>query len=75
MLGDDEGTFLSKSRMKRLFEQFEKEKTLNPSERKMLSAALELKTRTVGEVMTLLDKAYMLDIDQTLDDQLKKNIY
>lgn len=75
VLGDDEGTFLSKSRMKKLFEQFEKEKTLNPSERKMLSAALELKTKTVGEVMTPLDKAYMLDIDQTLDDQLKKNIY
>lgn len=63
VLGDDEGNFLSKSRMKKLFEQFEKEKTLNPSERKMLSAALELKTKTVGEVMTPLEKAFMLDIN------------
>jgi CBS domain containing-hemolysin-like protein len=54
--------------MKKLFEQFEKEKTLNSAERKMLSAVLELKTKTVGEVMTPLEKAFMLDINQSLDE-------
>ncbi len=63
VLGDDEGNFLSKSRMKKLFEQYEKEKMLNPSERKILSAALELKTKTIGNVMTPLDKAFMLEIN------------
>jgi CBS domain containing-hemolysin-like protein len=46
-----------------------------PSERKMLSAALELKTKAIGDVMTPLDKAFMLDINQQLDDQLKRTIY
>jgi CBS domain containing-hemolysin-like protein len=36
---------------------------LNPSERKMLSAALELKTKTIGDVMTPMAKIFMLDIN------------
>jgi CBS domain containing-hemolysin-like protein len=38
--------------MKKLFQQYEKDKMLQPGERKMLSAALELKTKIIGEVMT-----------------------
>ncbi len=41
----------------------------------MLSAALEMKTKTVGDVMTPLSKLFMLDINQNLDDALKKTIY
>jgi CBS domain containing-hemolysin-like protein len=61
--------------MKKLFEQHEKDKLLNPGERKMLSAALELKTKTIGDVMTPLSKIFMLDINQTLDETLKRTIY
>jgi len=42
---------------------YEKEKLLNPSERKILTAALELHEKTAETVMTPLDKAFMLDID------------
>lgn len=45
---------------------------IKPSERKILTAALELKTKTVGDVMTPLDRAFMLDINQNLDDALKR---
>ena len=35
----------------------------NPSERKILQAALDLKSKTVENVMTPLSKAFMLDIN------------
>jgi len=49
--------------MKKLFRKYEKDKMINPSERKMLSAALELKTKTIGDVMTPMNKLFMLDIN------------
>ena len=42
ILGQEDGEQYNKSKMKRLFEMYEKEKLLDPSERKILSAALEL---------------------------------
>jgi len=42
ILGEEDGEQYNKSKMKRLFEMYEKEKLLDPSERKILSAALEL---------------------------------
>ena len=75
LIGEDGGTFLSKSQMKKLFEHYEREKMLNPGERKMLSAALELKTKTIGDVMTPINKIFMLDINTTLDEALKRTIY
>lgn len=75
VLGEEVGTFLSKSRMKKLFEHYEKQQLLKPFERKMLSAALELKEKTVSQVMTPLANTFMLDINQNLDENLKRAIY
>jgi len=75
IIGEEGGTYLSKSQMKKLFQQYEKDKMLQPGERKMLSAALELKTKIIGEVMTPITKIFMLDINQTLDEALKRTIY
>lgn len=63
ILGEDEGNLLSKSRMKKLFEKYEQQNVLQASERKILSAALELKNKTVGSAMTPLSNAFMLDIN------------
>lgn len=41
-LGEEVGNVLTKNKMKRLFEMYEKEKLLHPNERRILSAALEL---------------------------------
>jgi metal transporter CNNM len=69
-IGYNEGTLLSKPKMKKLFEMYEKDNLLNPTERRMLSAALELQDRTVSSVMTPLERAYMLDINTNLDNSL-----
>lgn len=61
--------------MKRLFEMYEKEKLLDPAERKILSAALELQEKTAEMVMTPLEKTFMLDIDLVLDRELLRHIY
>jgi len=63
IFGEDEGNLLSKSRMKKLFEKYEQQNVLQASERKILSAALELKNKTVGSAMTPLSNAFMLDIN------------
>jgi len=52
ILGDGESTLLSKSRMKRMFEMYEKQQMLNSDERKILQAALDLKSKTLKDVMT-----------------------
>ncbi len=48
---------------------------LNPGERKMLSAALDLKTKTVGDVMTPISTIFMLNINTNLNEALKRTIY
>lgn len=75
VLGEEEGNIMTKSNMKRLFEMYEREKWLNPSERKILSAALELHERRVKEVMTPLDKTFMLDVDLVISRPLLREIY
>lgn len=61
--------------MKRLFEMYEKEKLLDPSERKILSAALELQEKSAVFVMTPLEKTFMLDINLVVDRELLRHIY
>jgi CBS domain containing-hemolysin-like protein len=61
--------------MKRLFEMYENEKLLDPQERRILTAALELHERKTFEVMKPLDGAYMLDIDLVVDKELLRTIY
>jgi CBS domain containing-hemolysin-like protein len=75
ILGAEEGNQYNKQKMKRLFEMYEKEKLLDPSERKILSAALEFQEKTAESVMTPLDQTFMLDIEQVLDKDLLRHIY
>lgn len=75
LLGEDAGNVYNKNKMKRLFELYEKEELLDPGERKMLTAALELHEKKTHEVMTPLDKAFMLDIDSLVDKELLRKIY
>ncbi|CDW87629.1 metal transporter cnnm2 [Stylonychia lemnae] len=75
ILGEEAGNVLSKNQMKRMFEQYEKSQLLKPQERKILSAVLELKTKGIGQVMTPIDKAFMIDINANLNQHLLKKIY
>ena len=42
---------------------------------KILIAALDLKNRSLAQAMTPISSAFMLDINQNLDENLKKLIY
>ena len=75
LLGEDAGNVYNKNKMKRLFEMYEHEKLLDPQERKILTAALELHERKTYEVMTPLERAFMLDIDSIVDKELLRSIY
>lgn len=75
ILGEDAGNVYNKNKMKRLFEIYEKEKLLDPQERKILTAALELHDKSTDKVMTPLDKVFKLDIDLPVDKELLRHIY
>ena len=55
VLGEEAGGLLTKNKLKRLFEMYEREKLLHPNERKLLSAALELRDKIAENVMTPLE--------------------
>ena len=40
-----------------------------------MQAALDLGTRTLRDIMTPIGKVYMLNINQNLDETLKRQIY
>ena len=75
ILGEDTGNVMSKSHMKKLFESYSRQNILRSSESKILIAALDLKNRSVARAMTPLTQIFMLDINQNLDENLKKIIY
>jgi len=61
--------------MKRMFEMLEKDNIIKSSERKIISAALELQEKTAGEVMTKINDVYMLEINTQLDQNMLREIY
>jgi metal transporter CNNM len=74
-LGEEVGNILSKNKMKRMFEMYEKDKILTSSERKILSAALEMQEMLSSQVMTSIDDVFMLDIETKIDRPLLRKIY
>jgi metal transporter CNNM len=54
---------------------YEKDHFLNAAERKRLTAALEMESKTANDVMTPMDKVFMLDIETKLDYSTLKIIY
>lgn len=75
VLGEEVGNVLSKNQMKRMFEQLEVDNVIKSSERKIIQAALELQEKTAGEVMTPIEKVYMLDINTKFDQRSLREIY
>ena len=58
-----------------MFEMLEKDNIIKSSERKIISAALELQEKTAGEVMTKINDVYMLEINTQLDHNMLREIY
>lgn len=75
ILGAEDGEEYNKTKMKKLFQIYEQDKLLDPSERKILSAALELQDKIASSVMTPLENCYMLEINSVLDRDQLRQIY
>jgi metal transporter CNNM len=48
---------------------------IKANERKIISGALDLQEKKVEDIMTPIDKVFMLDINTKLDFAMMKNIY
>ena len=72
VLGKDIGTVYSQNELKRLITfhvenpEAQEESGLTREDHKLLTGALEYKTKKVGDVMTPLDKVYMLELQAKL---------
>ena len=75
VLGEENFGIMSKGKMKKFFLNQETLKVLDPAERKILTAALELGRKQVDEVMTKFDEIYMLEINTVLSRKLLTDIY
>ena len=60
ILGSGEEELYSKVKMKKLFEMYEKEKLLEPAEKRILIATLEISDKRAGDIMRPLDEALRL---------------
>lgn len=75
LVGVEDGEEYNKTKMKNMFETYERDKLLDATERKILSAALEWQDKTAKEVMTPLEKCFTLNVEALLDKDLLKLIY
>ena len=75
ILGDEGDAALNKGKMKKVFLNAEANQILDPSERRILTAALELGKKQVDTVMTPIAEVYMLEINTKLDRKLLTDIY
>lgn len=75
ILGEEMGTTMNKGKMKKVFKKMGELGVLDPAERKILSATLELGRKQVDKVMTPIAEVYMLEINTVLSRKLLTEIY
>lgn len=75
LVGVEDGEEYNKTKMKNMFETYERDKLLDATERKILSAALEWQDKTAKEVMNPLEKCFTLNVEAVLDKDLLRQIY
>jgi len=74
-LGEEVGNVLSKSQMKNMFEQLEASNVIKANERKIIQGALDLQEKTARQIMTEIEKVYMLEINTKLSAEILREIY
>lgn len=81
LLGEDIGTVYSQEELKRLITihvenpQAAQESGLTHADHVLLQGALSFKSKTVREVMTTIDKVFMLSLNRKLDFETMMEIY
>ena len=61
--------------MKNMFEQLEENKVIRAEERRIIQGALDLQEKCIGNIMTPLEKVFMLEISTKLDFETLKKVY
>ncbi len=74
-LGEEIGSIYTRTQMKAMFKKYEKENLLKAEEGKILAGALEFEAKQVNQVMTPLERSYMLEISAQLNEALLNEIY
>ncbi|CAH1723602.1 unnamed protein product [Chironomus riparius] len=67
LLGEEIGTYYNRERLKELVKVTTDVNDLDKDEVNIISGVLEMRKKTVGDIMTHIDDAYMLPIDAILD--------
>mmetsp|Transcript_27327 Transcript_27327/g.49156 ORF Transcript_27327/g.49156 Transcript_27327/m.49156 type:complete len:499 (-) Transcript_27327:226-1722(-) len=75
LLGKDIGTKFTLEQIKTLFAIYEHEARINHAQMKILSSTIDFPTKTVGDIMTPLEDAYMLDAAEALTIEKLQEIY
>lgn len=75
VLGEEVGTVLTKSKMKKFFEIQKDNKILDDREKIILQNTMELKDRPVSQDMIPLEDVYMLDIHTSINREVSQEIY
>ena len=75
VLGEEVGTVLTKSKMKKMFAIQQQMQAIEDQEGKILAGALELSTKPISEVMTPLDQVYMLELNTLINREVTQEIY
>lgn len=74
ILGEEIGNVYNRERLKELVTVTRDMNDLDKDEVNIISGALELRKKTVGDVMTHIEDAFMLDIDAVLDFETVSDI-
>ena len=75
VLGEEVGASYTKNQLKKFFKLQEQGGSVKASERKILTAALELGRKNVESVMTPFDDVYMLELNTRVTRTILKEIY
>lgn len=74
VVGEDLGTVLNKPQMKSFFQFYEKESLLHTLQKRILTSTLDFYDREVAEIVTPLERTYMLDGASEFNVQLMHEI-
>ena len=75
VLGEEVGTVMTKTKMKKFFAIQQDMKMIEDQEGRILRATLDLSTRPISEVMIKIEDSYMLDINTTINREITQEIY
>ena len=75
VLGEEVGTVMTKSKMRKFFDIQEELNMIEDAEGKILKATLSLSQKQVSDIMIPIEEAFMLDINAIINREVTQEIY